>query len=130
MQIFKFILFASVLASCNTYEKQPPEAKNDTTEVLKVAIAKAFYQYNLPSMSPLMKKCRSSDSMLFSSDSLSLALLPTNLDSINFKILKREQWNKGSSLVQLSNNSTTAVIPGNECQRNRLCLLISVKFPL
>jgi hypothetical protein len=91
MQFLKFIVFASFLASCNAYEKQPPEAKNDTTEVLKVAIAKAFYQENLPGISPLMKKYRFSDSLLFSSDSLSLDLLPINLDSINFKILKREQ---------------------------------------
>lgn len=45
----------------------------------------------MPSIDPLKYSYRFKDSILFTSDTLSLSVLPQNIDSINFKIISHSQ---------------------------------------
>jgi hypothetical protein len=88
-----FIIFLVLFAtSCkNSVTKPISQIKSDTTLVLDLALRTAFYHENLPSISPLKKHYHYGDSILFSSDTLSLTALPQSCDTINFKILSRKE---------------------------------------
>ena len=79
------------MASCKSPNAKSIQPKSDTTKVLELAIRTAFYHQNLPGMDPLFYPYHFKDSILFSTDSLSLTTLPISLDSINFKILTSKQ---------------------------------------
>ncbi len=78
--------------SCRSLETKPiTEIKSDTTLVLNLALRTAFYHDNLPSIDPLKKPYHFGDSILFSSTTLPLSILPRMSDTINFKILSRKE---------------------------------------
>ncbi len=64
---------------------------NDTTEVIKMCIKKAFYKNTLPDLSFATRKYKFGDSILLTSERLPLRYLPVNVDSIKFKIMKRSE---------------------------------------
>jgi hypothetical protein len=75
------------LAACSTKSTYPIHSKNDTTNVLELALKSAFYHQNLPGYSSLVRPYHFKDSILFSSNILPLSMLPANLDTIKFKVL-------------------------------------------
>ena len=93
MKLFKpwtFIL-VFILVSCKNSIAKVVENQSDTSKVIELAIRTAFYHQNLPGISSLKKNYHFKDSILFTSDSLSLFFLPQSVDSINFKILPKRQ---------------------------------------
>lgn len=86
-QIFIVYIILIELVACNTERTKTIRPKNDTAMVLELALKTAFYHQNLPSYSPLVRPYHFKDSILFSSNIVPLAMLPTNLDTINFKVL-------------------------------------------
>ena len=88
---FGFFLFLIVLACCKSSKPKVIQSKGDTTKVLELAIKTAFYNQNLPGMGPLFYSYHFKDSILFTTDSFSLTILPLSLDSFNFKVLPRKQ---------------------------------------
>lgn len=85
------LIISAAIASCTNNSKKIPFAKNDTTEVLNLALRTAFYHENLPGISPLKRNYLFKDSILFTSDSIPLSALPSNIDTLNFKILDHNQ---------------------------------------
>jgi hypothetical protein len=80
-----------ILTSCKTNTlKNIPQVKNDTTAIIEFAISQAFLQNDLPGFYQLSKKFYFKDSILFSTDSLPLEVLPNELGSVKFKILSRD----------------------------------------
>src|SRR5688500_17240340 len=89
------------IVGCHYFESKKNEPKidnaeipgigaiSDTTKLIKLAIETAFYRENLPGLSDLRKKQFSKDSILFTSESLPLTLLPMSIDSLKFKIISR-----------------------------------------
>lgn len=92
--------------SCNTLEtdSHSSPAIGDTTRVLVLAIRTAFYHGNLPEIYTLYSSRQFNDSIWFTSDSLPLSILPKKVDSINFKILKKDQIRK---MLTVGNTDTT-----------------------
>ena len=82
----------AITFSCRSVDTKPiTEIQSDTTLVLDLALKTAFYHDNLPSIDPLKKQYHFGDSILFSSDTLPLSILPRASDTINFKILSRKE---------------------------------------
>ena len=88
-----YIVFLMVVIfSCRSLDTQPTtKIKSDTAAVLELAIRTAFYHENLPSIDPLKKRYHFGDSILFSSGTLPLSILPKTIDSLNFKILSQKE---------------------------------------
>jgi hypothetical protein len=90
MRLHKIIIVYIILVeftACCTGITKTIQPKNDTAKVLELALKTAFYHQNLPSYSPLVRPYRFKDSILFSSNILPLTMLPSNLDTIKFKVL-------------------------------------------
>jgi hypothetical protein len=88
---FGLYIMLICLLSCNSPKPEVIQSKNDTAKVLELAIRTAFYHEQLPEISPLKKEFHFNDSILFTTGSLPLTALPSSIDSINFKILSRNQ---------------------------------------
>jgi len=67
------------------------ERKNDTAEAVKFAIRTAFYHESLPEITALFRGNLFNDSILVETDSLPTGLLPTELDTLRFKIINKNQ---------------------------------------
>ena len=90
MRLHKIVIVYIILVeltACSTERTKTIQPKNDTAMVLKLALKTAFYHQNLPGYSPLVRPYHFKDSILFSSNILPLTVLPTNLATINFKVL-------------------------------------------
>ncbi|MEO6719613.1 MAG: hypothetical protein ABIN67_04565 [Ferruginibacter sp.] len=88
-----YITFILVnIFSCRGVDtKLTTEITSDTTLVLDLALRTAFIHDNLPSIDALRKQYHFGDSILFSSDTLPLSILPRASDTINFKILSHKE---------------------------------------
>ena len=87
-----FILYFLIgLLSCNSPKAKVILVDSDTAKVLKLAIRTAFYHDNLPDISALKRKYRFNDSILFTTESLPLSILPGSVDTLRFKIFSRNQ---------------------------------------
>jgi len=64
--------------------------KSDTSVVIELAIHTAFDRNKLPSIDPLKKAYHNGDSILFTSDTRLLTLLPRTVDTLKFKVLTRQ----------------------------------------
>ncbi|HEY1869427.1 MAG TPA: hypothetical protein VGG71_00145 [Chitinophagaceae bacterium] len=87
--IFAFVLI--VFISCKSSKEKVTQPKGDTTRVIELAVRTAFFHQNLPKMGPLFYSYHFKDSVLFTSDSLSLSNLPLKIDSVFFKVLPQDQ---------------------------------------
>jgi hypothetical protein len=85
------LLFSGLITSCTNDSEKILIPKNDTTEVLNLALRTAFYHESLPGIELLTRSNRFKDSILFTSDSLPLSILPINVDALKFKTLERIQ---------------------------------------
>ena len=104
IKIISIFFLVLVITSCkDSVTKTSNQIKSDTTLVLDLALRAAFYHENLPGISPLKKHYHYGDSILFSSDTLPLTVLPQSSDTINFKILSRKEI---ISLTQTENDLT------------------------
>jgi len=93
MNLLKFIFPIAIAAlfSCNHDKYTSAIPLNDTTQILTLALKTAFDSSHLPDASSLTKKYYFKDSILFTADSLQLNYLPTNLDTVLFKILTKDK---------------------------------------
>lgn len=73
------------LVSCKN-RKIDVHPKSDTTKVIEFALKTAFETKLLPEIKALKNQYRFKDSILFTSDSIPLSVLPGSLDSLKFKI--------------------------------------------
>jgi len=88
---FGLYLIFFTLISCHESKQKLYYPKSDTAKVLELAIRTALYHHNLPGSDPLKYPYHFHDSILFTSEVLPLSLLPTNLDSLNFKVLSESE---------------------------------------
>jgi len=86
-----FFLFAILISCKNSKTNQIARKRNDTTLVIELAIRTAFYHQDLPDMDRLFKRYHSGDSVLFTSGTLPLSLLPRTIDTIRFKVLTKKE---------------------------------------
>lgn len=93
MKLYKISLYIILIifTSCEISNAKIKQTKNDTTKVLELALLTAFYHENLPGITALKYPYRFKDSILFTSDSLSLITLPLNIDTLKFKILTKTE---------------------------------------
>ena len=89
------ICIAFVITSIFSYQnvdKAPvAKIKSDTALVLDLAIRTAFHHENLPGIAALKKHYHFGDTILFSSDTVPLSILPKRVDSLKFKVLSRKE---------------------------------------
>ena len=89
--VYIFFLVLIVTSCKHSATNQIGQIKSDTILVLDLALRTAFYHGNLPGITPLKKHYHYGDSILFSSDTLPLSILPKTSDTIKFKILSRKE---------------------------------------
>ena len=89
-KVFPFALLISFIG-CKKPNPKVIQPKTDTARVIELALRTAFYHYNLPETYSLTLKYYFHDSILFTTRSLPLKYLPSNIDTLNFKILTREK---------------------------------------
>ena len=88
---FPLIIFILFLVSCQNKQITILKPKNDTVEVLNLALATAFYHENLPGIDELKRNYQFEHSILFTSDSLPLSILPKKADTFYFKIINYKE---------------------------------------
>ena len=79
------------LISCENRDVKAVTLMNDTTSVIRFAIAEAFRDARLPEIEQLRRRYYFKNQILLTSDSLPLELLPGYVDTINFKVLSKEE---------------------------------------
>ena len=67
------------------------DASNDTTKAIKFCIRYSIDSFHMPSVSSVLKKYKFGDSILLTSEKLSLKYLPLRVDSMNFKIMNQNK---------------------------------------
>ena len=92
MNLTKLLIFINLvgLVACNS-RNIDSQFKSDSTKVIEFAIRKAFETKLLPEIKALKEEYWFKDSILFTSDSIPLSLLPTSLDSLKFKIVSKKE---------------------------------------
>jgi hypothetical protein len=88
---FTLCLYLVMLLSCQNNASNSQRHDNDTMAILKVTLKEGITSKFMPSASPLKRKWRFGDSILLTSQTLPLNLLPSSVDEQNFKILSQEQ---------------------------------------
>ena len=93
MRLLKFILFIFLLAlySCGENAVTIRQSESDTLKVLRTAIHQGISDEYMPSASPLKRQYHFGDSILLTSEILSLDLLPTRVQDQSFKVLSKEE---------------------------------------
>jgi len=64
--------------------------KNDTTKAIELSIQKSFYRHTMPEVEFLIRSYKSGDSILFTSEKKFLRYLPSEVDSLKFKIIEKK----------------------------------------
>lgn len=93
MRVLKimFHLFLYSLVSCENPEIKTIKPTNDTTSVIEFAIREAFNHPKVPEIEQLRDRYYFKNSILLTSDSLPLEILPRSVDTINFKVLSKDE---------------------------------------
>ena len=63
---------------------------NDTIKVIELCVQKSFYRHTMPDLGTLTKKNYFKDSILFTSECFPLKYLPKQVDSLNFRIMPKQ----------------------------------------
>jgi hypothetical protein len=83
-------------------ETEPPVS--DTTKIIELAIKASLDHHRLPEDGQLKSKYYFKDSILFTTDSLPIEYLPKSVDSVKFKILRKDEICRLISADSLSDN--------------------------
>ena len=81
----------TILSCQNRSVKTIEQQKSDTAKIIEIALNEGTSVHHMPSASPLEINYRFGDSILLTSKGLSLAILPSNLHSQQFKIMAEEE---------------------------------------
>ncbi len=92
------------LISCKNQDIKTITPTNDTTRVISFAIGEVFKDARLPEIEQLRSRFYFTHQILLTSDSLSLEILPASVDTINFKVLAKEQICKIINADSLAQN--------------------------
>ena len=105
LQLFSaFFLTISLLLACSSKESKTESPANDTTRVIALAIKASLDRHRLPEDGQLKSKYYFKDSILFTTDSLPIEYLPKSVDSVKFKILRKDEICRLISADSLSDN--------------------------
>jgi hypothetical protein len=93
MNTLHFIVCLSMLTilSCRNKEANKSPIVNDTTAIINASVKYGTSDEYMPSASSLKRIYKFRDSILLTSTSLSLGLLPEEIEHIKFKVLTKEQ---------------------------------------
>ena len=89
--------------SCQNKADNSRHQDSDTLAILKATLKESITSRYMPEAFPLKRKYHFGDSILLTSESLPLYLLPSNVDEQNFKILTQEQI---CSMIEADSNFT------------------------
>lgn len=93
--------YSFIIASCDYKRTNHKEIDNDTTKVIEFALKISFENENLPGLTPLKTNYNHKDSFLFTTDFLTINLLPQKSGTQIFKILS---LNEVCSLILSDSN--------------------------
>jgi hypothetical protein len=79
------------ILSCRNKEANKSPIVNDTTAIINASVKHGTSDEYMPSASSLKRIYKFRDSILLTSTSLSLGLLPEEIEYIKFKVLTKEQ---------------------------------------
>jgi len=80
------IIVLFFLTACADKSRKQSLATRDTTQVIKLAL-KTVLEESFPEMDGIKRKSNFNDTILLTSNLVSLASLPTSIDSFRFKVL-------------------------------------------
>ena len=99
------ILIVCLIFSCSDNGERVGQNINDTTEVIKFAIQTALSRHRLPEVGALKQGNLIDNSIFLSADSLPDRLIPSSIDTLKFKLVKRSQI---CSLITHMNDSISS----------------------
>ena len=79
------------ISCCNTSHEITQQQKSDTARIIEIALAEGILDRYMPSASPLEILYKFGDSILLTSKTLPLTVLPSNLNGRKFKIMTQEE---------------------------------------
>lgn len=102
-----FYILLNLLLTCQSNVPVIVKQENDTSKILKTVISEGISDRYMPDAGPLTYKYKFADSILLTSEVLSLDILPSNIGDQKFKILPKPEIcaliRKDSNLTRVPN---------------------------
>jgi hypothetical protein len=100
---FALCIYLLTFLSCQYKTDNIQHHESDTMAILKATLKESITTRYMPGAPPLKRKYHFGDSILLTSESIPLDLLPSSVDEQNFKILPQEQI---CSMIKADSNLT------------------------